>query len=73
MARCDSCGNHCDDALEIRASGRVYTFDCFACAIHHLANWCESCGCRILARSITADGRTFCGERCLRKAASQVA
>ena len=37
MARCETCGNDYDKALEIVLAGGPHIFDCFECAIHLLA------------------------------------
>jgi hypothetical protein len=68
MARCDVCGNEYDKTMTIEAGGARHTFDCFECAIHHLAPVCDHCGCRVIGHGVeTEEGRIFCGAHCARK------
>lgn len=67
MAACETCGNDYDKSFEVLLhSGERHTFDCFECAIHALAPYCENCGCRIIGHDIEADGRFYCCDHCAR-------
>lgn len=67
MARCDTCGNDYEPALQITWRERRHTFDSFECAIQMLASTCEPCGCRIIGHGVQPtppDGRYFCSGHC---------
>ncbi len=71
--KCDSCGRASEEVFHLTKGGESYTFDSFACAIHHLSPLCECCSCRILVQPIESGGHTFCSARCLRRATRRVA
>jgi len=65
---CEVCGNLYDKAFEVRLHDRVYTFDCFECAIHRLAPQCAHCHCRVIGHGIENDGVFYCCAHCARRA-----
>jgi hypothetical protein len=68
MAKCDTCGNDYDKALQIMRGGKSYSFDSFECAIHKLAPTCNHCGCRILGHGLEGRMGLFCCASCARQA-----
>lgn len=66
MARCTTCGNEYEHSFEVKLDGRLYSFDCFECAIQKLAPVCEGCGCRIIGHGVQADERIYCSSHCAR-------
>jgi hypothetical protein len=64
MARCDTCGNDYDKAFQVTMGGKTHTFDCFECAIHHLAPTCAHCGCRIIGHGMEARDAFYCCAHC---------
>ncbi len=69
MERCEVCGNHYGQLLEIKVgdSAEVHRFDCFECAIHHLAPKCYHCAVRVLGHGVQAGDRIFCSAHCARQ------
>jgi hypothetical protein len=67
MARCNMCGNDYEGTFDVTFKGRMYTFDCFECAIHQLAPTCEACGIRIVGHGVQAQDRMFCCAHCARQ------
>ena len=66
MARCETCGNEYDKAMNVTVAGASHTFDSFECAIQALAPSCEHCGCRILGHGVEANGKMYCCAHCAR-------
>ena len=66
MARCDVCGNEYHRAFRIDIGGSQYTFDCFECAIHHLAPTCARCECRVIGHGVEVNDEIYCCESCAR-------
>lgn len=64
MARCETCGNDYDKAMQVTLAGRTHTFDSFECAIHALAPSCAACGVRIIGHGLEKDGTMFCCAAC---------
>ncbi|WP_131783119.1 hypothetical protein [Legionella gresilensis] len=68
MSTCEVCGNNYQHAFEIHKQGKVYTFDCFECAIHKLAPHCKHCDCQIIGHGIAVENDCFCCAHCAREA-----
>ena len=66
MARCETCGNDYDKAMNVTIAGASHTFDSFECAIQALAPTCEHCRCRILGHGVEAGGKMYCCANCAR-------
>lgn len=64
MEACEMCGNTYDKPLIIEYKGMRHVFDCFECAIHHLAPSCAHCGCRIIGHGMEIEGTFFCCAHC---------
>lgn len=67
MARCETCGNDYDKAIQVTKDGKTHTYDCFECAIHGLAPTCVTCGTRIIGHGLEKDGTFFCCDHCAEK------
>jgi hypothetical protein len=67
ISRCDMCGNHYEEPMEVKLQGVSYTFDRLECAIHMLAPSCDHCGCRIVGHGIQAAGVCCCCAHCARQ------
>lgn len=70
---CEVCGNLYDKAFEVKLHDRVYTFDCFECAIHRLAPQCAHCNCRVIGHGIENDGVFYCCAHCARRSGEAAA
>jgi len=68
MAKCETCGNEYDQAIEVTYQGTRHLFDSFECAIHKLAPSCAHCGCRIIGHGTEAEGESYCCAHCARQA-----
>lgn len=64
MARCETCGNDYDKAMQVSVAGRTHTFDSFECAIHALAPRCAACDVRIVGHGLEKNGTMFCCAHC---------
>jgi hypothetical protein len=67
MARCETCGNDYDKAIEVTQAGSRHVFDSFECAIHKLAPVCAHCGCKIIGHGVEAKGQIYCCAFCARE------
>jgi hypothetical protein len=63
-AACDQCGNVYDKSFQLVALGKIYTFDCFECAIARIAPRCDHCEVRIIGHGLESSGRMFCCDHC---------
>lgn len=70
MAKCIVCGNHYAKAFEISLAEKTYVFDCFECAIHHLAPTCHHCGCKIIGHGLEEADSYYCCHHCARQASA---
>ncbi len=50
-ARCDTCGNEYDKAIEVVIAGRPHRFDSLECAVEALAPRCVQCNVRVIDHS----------------------
>lgn len=48
MVRCECCGNKYNLDITVEKNGIRHYFDCFECAIHRLAPYCERCNVRVI-------------------------
>ena len=64
MAACYVCGNEKAQLFTITLDEKLYTFDCFECAIHALSPVCKQCGCKVIGHTVERDGLFYCGEDC---------
>ncbi len=46
--------------------GENFNFDCFECAIEHLAPKCETCGVKIIGHGSETLGGIYCSAHCAR-------
>lgn len=67
MPRCIVCNNDYDKAFEIKQNNKSYIFDCFECAIHHLAPKCAHCGCKIIGHGMESKAQFYCCAHCAAK------
>ena len=50
-ARCETCGNEYDKAIEVVIAGQPHTFDSLECAVEALAPRCAHCNVRVIDHS----------------------
>ena len=62
--QCQVCGNEYDKAFTVTLADDTYIFDCFECAIHHLAPSCAHCGCRVIGHGVEGEGAIYCCHHC---------
>jgi hypothetical protein len=67
MAKCETCGNEYEQAMEISVRGETHVFDSFECAIHAIAPRCAHCGCAIVGHGHQAGGSMYCCAHCARE------
>jgi hypothetical protein len=68
MLRCESCGNKYNLFITVERNGIKHCFDCFECAIHKLAPYCERCNVRVIGHGVQFDGVIFCSRFCAKQA-----
>jgi hypothetical protein len=66
------CGNDYDKAFTVTASGRVYTFDSFECAVQALAPRCANCGRSIIGHGFEHSGAIYCCAHCAKHGGAKV-
>jgi hypothetical protein len=66
VSACIVCHHENDKNFTIKINNKIYTFDCFECAIYKLAPCCARCHCTIIGHGITANRLLYCGEDCVR-------
>ena len=64
MKMCEVCDGQVQNNLQIIIGEKSHHFDCFECAIQVLAPKCNRCGCRILGRGHSRQGKFFCDSHC---------
>ncbi|MDF2867078.1 MAG: Uncharacterized protein K0S11_548 [Gammaproteobacteria bacterium] len=68
MAICMTCGNSYGKTFDVTINNKIYTFDCFECAIHKLAPSCTQCSCKIIGHGVETQGHYYCGAHCAHQA-----
>lgn len=64
MSVCNQCGNDYDKSFSVIMAGEEYVFDCFECAIEHLAPKCAHCGCRVIGHGVEQASTIYCCAHC---------
>lgn len=62
---CENCGNHYHKLFAVIMNGREHLFDCFECAINHLAPHCANCETTIIGHGTEFGGEYYCCNHCL--------
>lgn len=70
-SKCFRCDNEYDKCFQIIKNNQTYVYDCFECAISHLAPKCERCDCPIIGHGLEDSGRFFCCAHCAKLSNSQ--
>lgn len=65
MDNCAQCGNAYHEPLMITKGDQTLSFDCFECAIQHMAPVCVVCGTRVIGHGLEGpDGAIYCCGHC---------